>query len=393
MGHCCAHPEDNRREISISVHGQVPEAQGFTKASEEVKLLLKKANKSKNPQVVITPLRLSKTNEEVGQKVESMNDIHAAVQMIQENLGPAWKDPELEKLYANLPTIGPIRYTNGATYQGKMKDDKREGFGTFIWQDGSIYEGYWKDNKPSGAGRILHIKGDYYIGDWVNGKAEGEGNYVYSNGTDYYQGNWFQDCQKGKGTLFRKEDPEFDGASTMYIGDFVNFKREGKGKIMSWQDGDTEKDAPFVTYEGDMHEDMMQGNGKLTFKDGRVYVGEFVNNEMEGQGEFRWPDGRYYIGEYRNNKKHGRGKFRWKNGDIYDGYFVNGKQEGFGEQYTAKDGITRKGYFRHGQNFSWVDEDESSDRKRGVKSQQSGIPDIPGADLPREKKGLLDFLK
>lgn len=77
---------------------------------------------------------------------------------------------------------------------------------------------------------------------------------------------------------------------------------------------------------------------------------------MDGQGRFTWPDGRIYQGQYLNDKKHGYGVFNWyirinkivrQNNRMYRGQWKNGKQDGEGEFYTIKDKEWKKGI--------WVD--------------------------------------
>ncbi len=58
----------------------------------------------------------------------------------------------------------------------------------------------------------------------------------------------------------------------------------GKGKIT----------IPEFKYDGDMHDDKMQGVGEIIFTDERKYTGEFINNRFEGQGTFTWPKGLQY---------------------------------------------------------------------------------------------------
>ena len=55
--------------------------------------------------------------------------------------------------------------------------------------------------------------------------------------------------------------------------------------------------------------DCKNGQGTLTFPDGRKYVGEFRDNEMNGQGTYTWPNGRKYVGEFRNDEPTGQGKW------------------------------------------------------------------------------------
>ena len=37
-------------------------------------------------------------------------------------------------------------------YEGELKDDKRHGKGTHIWDNGDKYEGEWFDEKKNGQG-------------------------------------------------------------------------------------------------------------------------------------------------------------------------------------------------------------------------------------------------
>ena len=40
----------------------------------------------------------------------------------------------------------------------------------------------------------------------------------------------------------------------------------------------------------------MDGKGKYTWPDGRVYEGDYLNDKRHGNGQFKWPDGRTYLG-------------------------------------------------------------------------------------------------
>ena len=47
---------------------------------------------------------------------------------------------------------------------------------------------------------------------------------------------------------------------------------------------------------------------------------------MEGKGKFTWGDGRIYNGPWVNNKRHGNGAvFTWPDGKRYEGKFVDDK--------------------------------------------------------------------
>ncbi len=66
-----------------------------------------------------------------------------------------------------------------------------------------------------------------------------------------------------------------------YEGDFVDGKRERKGKYI-------DKDG---TYNGEWLNDLMNGKGILNYNNGNKYEGDFVNGKFEGKGKFSFEDG------------------------------------------------------------------------------------------------------
>ena len=53
---------------------------------------------------------------------------------------------------------------------------------------------------------------------------------------------------------------------------------------------------------GNWSKNKMDGQGILTWKDGKKYEGNFVNDKREGQGKFTWADGRKYVGQWKAGK-------------------------------------------------------------------------------------------
>lgn len=41
-----------------------------------------------------------------------------------------------------------------------MQQDKKEGWGEFLWPDGKMYRGWWKSGKQSGVGVFRSPKGE-----------------------------------------------------------------------------------------------------------------------------------------------------------------------------------------------------------------------------------------
>ncbi|EDP96325.1 glycosyltransferase family 39 protein [Kordia algicida OT-1] len=59
-------------------------------------------------------------------------------------------------------------------YTGAWENDKRNGFGTYLWEDGQKYEGFWKDDVRHGKGTVFFKNGENLSGVWTNGKLNGE---------------------------------------------------------------------------------------------------------------------------------------------------------------------------------------------------------------------------
>tara|TARA_B100001057_G_scaffold153147_1_gene153279 strand:- start:1231 stop:2679 length:1449 start_codon:yes stop_codon:yes gene_type:complete len=152
------------------------------------------------------------------------------------------------------------RYSDG-TYEGNLINNKREGYGRFIFNDGTIYEGE-------------------FSGDKINGK----GNMVWENGS-------------------------------LYQGNYLDGKRHGFGKF-KWPNGDI--------YEGEFKDGNLDGIGKMIQKKVGIYEGEYVDGKRNGSGKFKWPNGDLYVGEFKDGKLNGYGKMIRKDGSEDDGKWLNG---------------------------------------------------------------------
>ena len=186
----------------------------------------------------------------------------------------------------------------------QSKKDKSENYGNFI---GPIIESLKKNLKYD---KKQYDK-DIYYGEFKNEKREGYGKYIWENG-EYYIGQWLNDKKHGKGILYNKN------RNIKYDGDFVNDKFEGYGKYI-YENGNY--------YIGKWLNNKMHGKGIEYYKNGNIkYEGDFVNGKYEGDGKYIYEKDYYYIGQWLNDKRHGKGILYYKNGDIkYEGDFVNDK--------------------------------------------------------------------
>lgn len=134
-------------------------------------------------------------------------------------------------------------------------------------QDG-IYNGELKDGKRSGFGTFIYDNGGFYKGQFHNDKLSGEGIYIYPD-------------------------------SRKYAGSFVNNLYDGYGEF-------TNPDGRW--YKGDWKEGEMHGIGERHDFDGCWYKGAVRNNKLHGFGEKHERDGTWYKGEFKDNKKYGEGE-------------------------------------------------------------------------------------
>ena len=189
------------------------------------------------------------------------------------------------------------------------------GFGVKYKKNGIKEEGYWNSGELKGWGQIIDYKGTKIMGLFTNGQVNGKGvKYSYINNT-LYKGDILNNKKEGKGEEISNENK--------YIGDFKNDKKNGKGKLINNINGDI--------YEGDFKDDLFEGEGHYIYKiSGHEYKGEFKNGLMHGKGVYEWSQGEYYKGNFINGKKEGNGEMHWADGRSYIGPFINGRPQGIG---------------------------------------------------------------
>ena len=182
----------------------------------------------------------------------------------------------------------------------------------------------------------------------LNGYAK----YTDENGT-FYEGYFDNGKLNGEGIIIKRIDNNNESDNSMksdevnkitYVGNIKNFKKEGFGKETSIEykyEGQFHNDMKngkgkihFVNtddfYEGEFTNDKITGFGKYIWANKHEYIGDLIDGEMHGKGKYKWPDGSEYIGQYINNIKEGEGEFKWSNGAVFKGNFTNGKPNGKG---------------------------------------------------------------
>ncbi|KAJ4454610.1 putative central apparatus associated protein C1a-18 [Paratrimastix pyriformis] len=104
-----------------------------------------------------------------------------------------------------------------------------------------------------------------------------------------------------------------------YEGEYVNFPEKG---IMRHGRGTYTEGG--MTYTGTWKEDMMDGEGTITYGNGCSYQGQFKDNKYMGRGVYRWADGSQYEGDWVDGAMHGMGDYKDAAGSQWHGHFYNG---------------------------------------------------------------------
>lgn len=142
-----------------------------------------------------------------------------------------------------------------------------------------------------------------------------------------YQGQWHNDLMHGDGKLVWPD-------GSVYRGEFNQGRMTGKGRL---------EETDGAVYIGDFNEGAMHGYGE--YQDDELdYVGAFRHNRFHGAGEMEDAEGNIYTGNFENGYFHGQGKYVENDDDEYEGSFVKGEFTGVGE-YRGNDGGIFKGSF------------------------------------------------
>lgn len=186
-----------------------------------------------------------------------------------------------------------------------------------------------------------------YEDDMNNLLEEGPIKLVNGN---YYWGYWNENCQmEGPGKLFLTNDKVF----------VTGFWKGGnlyRGRIH----------FPDCVYEGEIENNVFNGQGKVMMNDGSYYEGEFVKGKKEGNGKYKWPDNSNYWGEFVNDDIDGKGEFNWINGYSYNGEHKRGVFNGFGI-LKSPNGSVYSGNFKNGLyhgkgNFTWTFQNNNNEK-------------------------------
>ncbi|MDM8348048.1 C13 family peptidase [Pseudomonas sp. sp1636] len=97
-------------------------------------------------------------------------------------------------------------------------------------------------------------------------------------------------------------------------------------------------------YRGEVIDGLLQGPGRLDYRNGSWFVGTFKDGQLHGPGEWHGANGEHYLGEFEQGAFHGQGTLHYRDGSSYQGGFAAGRLEGEGT--LKQDGLVYRGAFK-----------------------------------------------
>ena len=136
----------------------------------------------------------------------------------------------------------------------------------------------------------------------------------------------------------KSKNPKYKGEVRREYIIFGDYIIEGQGSV-TYPDG--------RQYVGEFKDGKENGYGIFTSSDGKKYIGEFKDGSSHGQGTLTTPDGRKYTGGNKYGLPNGKGTYTWSDGRRYVGGFKDEKFHGQGT-LTVPDGRKYKGEWKDG---------------------------------------------
>jgi hypothetical protein len=196
------------------------------------------------------------------------------------------------------------------------------------------YEGEMKNGKKHGEGKLFYLDNLWYEGDFVEDTLSGKGKlYKLSGGMLKYEGQMKDNIMNGQGVFY------FDNGKIMYEGQWSEGMYDGFGILYSTSGN---------LYDGQFSKGIYDGEGRRFDPVTGMIIEEgiFNNGLLEGVVRLYSNGALTYHGEYKSGAPNGKGTLYLIGGYRYVGDLLDGVMTGEGTLYNSDGGIVVKGQFR-----------------------------------------------
>lgn len=181
-----------------------------------------------------------------------------------------------------------IRYSDGGTYIGSIKNGKKQGKGIFYLGDGRYYEGTFDNDCIHGNGTMIYKNGKRFVGTWDHDITKGTGVWYFPNGlkrTAVFDENGNR-ISLGEPIEADKPFPENETPTKN--------KKKSAGTAKT---APAENAADFVKKNKKV---LVTSIVTLEYPEGK-YVGQLYKGKRGGFSSMYYPDGSYYTGCWHND--------------------------------------------------------------------------------------------
>lgn len=217
--------------------------------------------------------------------------------------------PELKDHYGT-PSCILKNSRNQDTYQGQAVRGVPEGWGVVYASTGEVVEGLFKEGQPHSHIRYYYSDGSLYEGDFKNKNFDGRGTHFKPDGSSIKCDTWVQGRVTG---AYEERDTRGNLVFRGLKG--PDGKPQGNCLVAT-------SDA---TVEGTFQNGVPSGQMTKRYHNSQTYQGTLsLNYQEEGQGHVTFVDGRQYKGPFVKGVPHGEGilvtdagkelKLKWLNG-------------------------------------------------------------------------------
>ena len=264
-------------------------------------------------------------------------------------------------------------YPDGSLlFKGNYINGEKNGEGKEYDHGKLLFEGHYKNGIRNGEGREyfdnlrIQFEGEYLNGNRCKGTVyHSDGSELYKlkdenkspeqndDSLKFYRNNIgkstflnlllleysnFGNCYEFFNYKIYREEKDSKG-QLIYEGEFMNGKRDGKGK--EYNNGE-------LIYEGEYIKGVREGKGKEYNNGELIYEGEYIKGVKDGKGkEYNYGE-LIFEGEYINGLRNGKGKQYFFNELIFEGEYMDGIRNGFGKEYYINNKIKFEGEFQNG---------------------------------------------
>lgn len=222
---------------------------------------------------------------------------------------------------------GEIQLKTGI-YTGETDFGYFLGTGSFKFNSGESYSGEWNENAYNGLGELKVPSEGKYKGEFSGFEKKGEGTFTWDDGT-IYQGQWKNDCMDGHGEYIEPDGVKYSGIfkeNAFVLGTCSIENKTGK-YTLEYNNGKIDSASIILSdgthYDGDVDQNMIDGNGKMIFPNQDTYSGSFQEGKRSGMGVYTWFTGESYDGEWSEDQLSGTGKYTYSDGGVLEGTFLN----------------------------------------------------------------------